>query len=134
MQYSTTEGVQGIAPAGFHIPTHSEYKTLEMFLGMTQEQANAILWRGTTEGDQLKSAGLCQGRTPCATGNFNALFGGYSYGGGLGGLNSMGFFWTSSQNGVSVAWYRYLYITYAQSGTYYGFDKTVSFSVRALKN
>ena len=32
MQYSTTEGAQGICPSGWHIPTDAEWHTLELFL------------------------------------------------------------------------------------------------------
>lgn len=32
MQYSTTEGAQGICPNGFHIPTEADWRTLELYL------------------------------------------------------------------------------------------------------
>ena len=57
MWYSTTEGAQGICPAGWHIPTDNEWKTMEMQLGMTQAQADATGWRGTDQGTQLKAGG-----------------------------------------------------------------------------
>jgi uncharacterized protein (TIGR02145 family) len=47
-----------LCPAGWHVPSDSEWKTLEMSLGMTQEQADAENQRGTTEGAQLKEAGI----------------------------------------------------------------------------
>ncbi len=50
MQYSTTEGTQGVCPTGWHLPSDDEYKTLEMELGMTQAQADD---RGTDQGSQL---------------------------------------------------------------------------------
>src|SRR5680860_564302 len=36
MQYVTTEGAQGICPAGSHIPSDNDWKILEMQLGMSQ--------------------------------------------------------------------------------------------------
>ncbi len=57
MNGSTTEGAQGICPTGWHIPTDAEWKTLEMYLGMTQTQADATGWRGTDQGIQLKEGG-----------------------------------------------------------------------------
>ena len=133
MQYVTTEGVQGLCPTGFHLPTDTEYKTLEKYLGMTQLQADATGWRGTTEGDQLKGPALCQGRTPCATSGFNGLLGGSNYGGSWYDLGSNGYFWSSSQYDASSAWKRNLNLTNAQVGRY-GNDKTYGFSVRCLKN
>lgn len=58
MQYTTTEGAQGICPAGSHIPTDAEFKTLDMALsGMSQAVADTIGWHGTDEGTKLKSGG-----------------------------------------------------------------------------
>ncbi len=57
MQYSITEGAQGLCPAGWHIPTDDEWKTLEMELGMSSEQANLAGYRGTNQGAQLKEGG-----------------------------------------------------------------------------
>jgi uncharacterized protein (TIGR02145 family) len=44
-----------VCPAGWHVPTDGEWKTLEMFLGMTQEQVDSSGFRGTDQGAQLKS-------------------------------------------------------------------------------
>ena len=57
MGYTTTEGAQGICPAGTHIPSDNDWKILEVQLGMTQAQADAINWRGTDQGIKLKSGG-----------------------------------------------------------------------------
>ncbi len=57
MQYVTTAGTQGVCPNGSHIPTETEWKTLEMYLGMTQSQADATGHRGTDQGTQIKSGG-----------------------------------------------------------------------------
>lgn len=46
-----------ICPYGWHIPTDSEWKQLEMHLGMTSEDAASTGWRGTDVGNQLKTAG-----------------------------------------------------------------------------
>ncbi|MBT6226470.1 MAG: hypothetical protein HOI47_07430 [Candidatus Scalindua sp.] len=78
MQYSTEKGAQGICPTGWHIPTDSEWKTLEMELGMTQEDADLFtdtgVYRGVDEevGTQLKEGG---------TSGFEAIMAGYRDGG-----------------------------------------------------
>ncbi len=73
MQYSTVQGTQGICPNGFHLPTDTEWKTLEMFLGMTQAQADEsgmnVGLRGFDEGAKLKIGG---------SSGFDALGGGAS--------------------------------------------------------
>lgn len=83
MQYVTTEGAQGICPAGSHIPSDNDWKILEMKLGMTQEQTDAYGWRGTDQGTQLKSGGTSGLNLPLAghrdiDGSFGGLLT-YSY-------------------------------------------------------
>jgi len=50
-------GVQGVCPDGWHLPSDSEWKELEMYLGMSQLGADSIGSRGTDEGGKLKEAG-----------------------------------------------------------------------------
>jgi len=60
---------QGKCPSGWRVPSDADYKTLEIYLGMCLGTdagcVDATGWRGTTEGDEMKKAGLCEGRTPC---------------------------------------------------------------------
>jgi uncharacterized protein (TIGR02145 family) len=57
MMYSATDGAQGICPKGWHIPTDTEWKTMEITLGMSQTQADGTNWRGVDQGNQLKAGG-----------------------------------------------------------------------------
>jgi uncharacterized protein (TIGR02145 family) len=73
-----------LCPTGWHVPSDAEWKTLEMFLGMIQEQADSMDLRGTTEGGKMKEAGTAHWNTP-NTGatnesGFSGLPGGYRYG------------------------------------------------------
>ena len=123
MQYSTTPGAQGICPTGFHIPTDAEYTIL----------SDTILGGEEFAGDEIKSAGLCNGRTPCATSGFNGLLGGYDYSGSWYNLSSYGHFWTSSQSDTSESRRRLLGLTTAQVYRD-AFGKTNGISVRCIKN
>jgi uncharacterized protein (TIGR02145 family)/prepilin-type N-terminal cleavage/methylation domain-containing protein len=124
MQYVITAGFQGICPAGFHIPTDAEYKTLEMSLGMSQATADTTGWRGTTEGTQLKPGG---------TSGFNGLLAGYrNTAGSFVSLSSSAYLWSSSESSSS-AWYRYL--GSGNAPVYRSTDaKGYGFSVRCLGN
>ncbi len=51
--YAVNNG--NLCPTGWHVPTDAEFKALEIFLGMTQAQADAFSWRGTDQGTLLKS-------------------------------------------------------------------------------
>jgi len=46
--------VQGACPTGWHLPSDDEWKQLEMYLGMSQIEADATEWRGTVEGVKLR--------------------------------------------------------------------------------
>jgi len=82
---------QGICPIGWHMPTDTEFKTLEMYLGMTQAQADATGWRGTDQGTKLKVAG---------SSGFNGMLAGYIYFNFSFSheLTRYGYFWSSTQH------------------------------------
>jgi len=125
MGYSKTEGAQGICPAGTHVPTDSEWKTLEMSLsGMTQAVADTAGWRGTDEGTKLKSGGTSGLHMPLA-GLRNTA-------GSFSNLSSYASLWSSSESGAN-AWYRDLLTSQANvlRNTY---GKAFGLSVRCLGN
>ena len=122
-----TGNVQGICPAGFHIPTDTEYKTLEMQLGMSQAQADlADAWRGTIEGTKLKSGvnGTSGLNVPLA--GFRGTGGTFHF------LSSFAYLWSSSESSTS-AWLRFLYLGFATVGRSSD-GKGNGFSVRCLGN
>jgi hypothetical protein len=99
-----------------------------MSLGMNQAQSDALAWRGTDQGTQLKIGG---------TSGFIGLLGGYYASGSFSGLASLGYYWSSSQYNAPSAWLRHISSGSAQvyrypDGAYH--LKTTGFSVRALKN
>jgi uncharacterized protein (TIGR02145 family) len=51
-----TDDALGVCPSGWHVPTDSEWMALEIEIGMSESAANGTFLRGTTEGDELKSA------------------------------------------------------------------------------
>jgi uncharacterized protein (TIGR02145 family) len=100
MAYDTVEGAPGICPPGWHLPSDAEWKTLELKLGMSADDANTVGWRGTDQGAQLLAGG---------TSGFEALFSGYRYNDGsfiLAGAYTG--FWTSTPFFPNIAWLRYL--------------------------
>jgi len=125
MQYSTTEGAQGICPAGSHIPSDNDWKILEIQLGMTQAQADGTDSRGTNQGTQLKSGGAS---------GLNIPFGGVRNDAGVFANfpSSDAHVWSSTQSGTT-AWRRYLHSTLAT--VLRATDpKAYGFSVRCLAN
>jgi uncharacterized protein (TIGR02145 family) len=125
MQYNTSESSQGICPKGWHIPSDSEWKILEIYLGMTLETANDSLWRGIDQGMVIQTGG--------ETG-FEALRGGNRSFRGISfsQIGSTGYYWTSSMAGDSHAWRRGISLN--EDGIYRsGNLRTFGFSVRCVK-
>lgn len=87
MQYSTTEGARGICPLGFHIPTDAEWKTLEIYLGLSQVEADSTGIRGSPNGNKLKPGG---------SSGFNVTFGGMGDRGSFAVVDTYGYYWSST--------------------------------------
>ncbi len=106
MQYVNTPGVQGICPAGWHLPTDDEYKILEMEVGMSYSDANSLGMRGTNEGSKLASNASLWYEDALTLdpefgmSGFDASPGGTRFTAGLiDDFGSLAYFWTSSENG-----------------------------------
>lgn len=123
MQYSTRESSQGVCPPGWHIPSDSEWKILEIFLGMSHEDADDILWRGADYGQSLQPEGdtgfeALRGGNRFVTGTFNRI-------------GNSGYFWTSTIAEDGHAWRRGIDIN--EGGIYRSInDKSFGFSVRCV--
>lgn len=108
-----------IAPEGWHLPTDADWKELEMFLGMSQTDADSVGWRGTDEGGKLKEAstGLWRSPNTGATNQsgFSARPAGYrDYGGTFIHLSVSALFWSSTEISNGYAFDRYLYYDHSQ--------------------
>ncbi len=132
MQYTTTQGVQGICPDGWHLPTDDEWKTMEMALGMSQSQADLTTWRGTDEGAKMKSNSGWNGGNGTNSSGLTALPAG-SYDNTYDGPDYDTYFWSSTEYDFSTAWYRLLYYTNDKVGRDLD-DKLDGYSVRCLKD
>ena len=135
MQYVTNEGARGICPSGWHLPTDDEWKTMEIALGMSQSEADADGYRGSDQGEQMKSTtGWYNYGNGTNSSGFTALPGGYRYSdGSFNYLGYRGYWWSSSESSGALAWGRVLHCDYGQVHRYY-YDKTYGRSVRCLKD
>ena len=132
MEYSTTEGAQGICPNGWHVPTDAEWTTMTNVYG-------GLL----TSGGALKESGTTHWNAP-NTGATNASgFTGLPGGGRADDTNNFalmgdnGLFWTSTQNidipPVTDSWsYILSYDALATTREHNNFG--LGISVRCVKN
>jgi uncharacterized protein (TIGR02145 family) len=143
MQYVTTEGTQGICPAGWYIPTDNEWKILEGTVdsqyGVGDPVWDNTVWRGSDAGGNLKEIEFLHWYEPNTgatnSSGFTGLPGGYSYyyDGYSYFIRSNGYFWSSSQIDESSAWFRSL--GYDNAGVYrLEAYKDYGFSIRCLKD
>lgn len=136
---SNPSGVQGVCPDGWHIPSDEEWKQLEMYLGMNQNEINELKFRGTTEGEKLKEPGtkhwVIDTINISKSWDFNALPGGcrYIYG-GFEMIGESAVFWTATEGLKNTAWDRYLSFAYSKIGRHYNTFKIMGLSVRCIKD
>jgi uncharacterized protein (TIGR02145 family) len=131
MQYTIVQGVQGICPAGWHLPTDGEWTTLVTFLGGPDLAGGKMKETGTTHWWSPNTGATNES-------GFTVLPGSTRYyTGGFGPLGDRGAFWSSTYN--SGAGYNCSY----NYDIYYNDDNIVraegamwvnGFNVRCLKD
>ena len=110
MQYTTTEGAQGICPNGWHIATDDDWKILEGTVDtqypVGDPEWDNYGWRGFDAGKNLKStSGWGYGGNGTNSSGFSALPGGsQNYTTGYNSLGDSGHWWTSSEMYPSSAY------------------------------
>jgi uncharacterized protein (TIGR02145 family) len=121
MQYSNTQGSQGICPTGWHIPTNAEFDTLASTVGGDANVLKAV-GQGTGAGSGTNASG------------FSALLAGYQLGNAsFIALEGNAMFWRSTELNTNIAYGTYLY--YNNSNIVFNDnDKDYGFSVRCIKD
>ena len=127
-----------IAPEGWHIATDEEWKQLEMYLGMSQTQADSTYYRGTNEGGKLKEFGTIHWFAPNEGATNESGF--TALPGGLRGMNDTYYnigasanFWTSIEFSSNRSWYRSLNVYFSEIIREAGVN-ILGISVRCVKD
>jgi len=130
-----------LCPSGWHIPSDNEWKTLEIYLGLTESEADLLGWRGTDVGLKMKSkTGWLNDGNGTNSSGFNALPGGNRYydGSSFAYLGLVGLWWSSTlwvDNGIVYDWALRRYLDYSQDGIDRANDPLhYGFSVRCVKD
>jgi len=133
---ATPGAIQGICPDGWHLPSDSEWKELEIFLGMSPSDANLTGQRGDI-GGKLKEEGT-EHWNPPNTGavnsySFTALPGGVRYyDNSFSSLSFSGYWWTSTEYSLTYAYSRV--IDYVFTSIYRNYpSKHQGLSVRCIE-
>jgi uncharacterized protein (TIGR02145 family) len=114
MQFNTTEGIQGLCPPAWHIPTEAEWSTLFNFY-----TSNGFA------GSPLKSSGFS---------GFNALLAGPWFDDEISTFDGFAtFFWSSTMHGATKAWAHAMNNPDPSVSNYPG-NRSNAFHVRCIKN
>jgi uncharacterized protein (TIGR02145 family) len=131
--------VQGACPDDWHLPSDAEWKELEIYLGMKQDDADRPGFRGTNEGSKLAGDSslwtdeALENIAAFGTSGFNALPAGYNYNGTFSHLGIGTDFWSSTESGDEYAWIRFLFI-YNSDVYRFTENKNNGYSVRCIKD
>jgi uncharacterized protein (TIGR02145 family) len=139
--YALTDS-HNIALVGWHVPSDDEWKELEMFLGMSQSEADDEGSRGANEGSKLAGntdlwcTGYPLGNdTEFGNSGFTALPGGYRHyaNGNYYGIGGGAWFWSVNEGNSVSEWSHQ--VLCAGSGVYRDYSyKSIGYSVRLLKD
>jgi len=120
-------GVQGVCPAGWHLPSDAEWTELTDYLGGTRVAGGKLKETGTTHWNSPNTGATNE------TG-FTALPGGSRYNNGnFTNIRYHGGWWSSTEYGTYLAWYRYAGYNFSDVGRL-NYGKEVGFSVRCVRD
>src|SRR5690554_3461161 len=126
---STTNpsGIQGVCPAGWHLPSDAEWTELTDYLGGESVAGGKLKETGTTHWASPNTGATNE------TG-FTALpGGGRYYGGTFDYVGIYGYWWSATEYYASGAWLRGMYYHYSNVGRV-DYVEEVGFSVRCLRD
>jgi uncharacterized protein (TIGR02145 family) len=128
MQFSSTPGIQGICPEGWHLPTDAEMTILTTYLGGLEVSGGKMKQSGTETWVSPNTGATNESGFTALPGSFRDYTGAFSTP-----LGQRASIWTSTPNG-SYAWdYSFFYNTYDVIRSN-GALKTNGFSVRCIKD
>ncbi len=133
-------GIQGVCPDGWHMPGDDEWKQLEMYLGMSQSDADETGYRGTNQGSMLAGNinlwdyGSLENDTAFEASGFNALPAGRrGNNASFYGLFQEACFWSATEYNFSAGWSHSL--NYSNSAVNHSPKvKEYGYSVRCIKD
>jgi len=142
--WAVVDDERGICPEGWHVPSDEEFKTLEMYLGMSQSEADGMDWRGTNEGSKLAgnanlwNNGNLEINPEFGTSGFTSIPSGYrsSSNSSNGFYNNVGnytYFWSSTEYSSTTALHRSLFYN-TTTVKRWDYGKKNGFPVRCLED
>ncbi len=130
----------GLAPEGFKVANDQDFMELEMYLGMSESEANSMGWRGTNEGSKLAGGydlwqnGVLLNDPEFDTSGFSLLPSGFrNSDGSFHYMSSQGFLWSTTELNTVLALVRGL-ININTTVIRGNSNKQIGISVRCLRD
>jgi len=126
---STTNpsGIQGVCPAGWHLPSDAEWTELTDYLGGTSDAGGKLKETGTTHWNSPNTGATNETGFTALPGGGRSYFGKFYY------FGSSGYWWCATEDLTGRAWIRYMYYVDGNVHRYYD-NKELGFSVRCLRD
>jgi len=127
MQYTTTQGLQGICPADWHLPTDGEWTTVTDFLGGEIVAGGKMKETGTTHWIYPNTAATNESGFTALPGGMRTIIGIYV------GIGHSGTWWSSTEIPSLEAWSREMF---SDGGHVYRYhrSKNIGYSVRCIRD
>ena len=130
---------RGLCMDGWHVPTDDEWRTLEIYLGMSTSNSLTEGFRGTDEGNKLKKSAYWPGLSGNNESGFSAVPGGKRLPDGYFGhwhdFGTDAYFWTQTTNESSDWKAAIRHLNYNFQNIWRGFkNKNHGYSIRCLKD
>jgi len=126
---STTNpsGIQGVCPAGWHLPSDAEWTELTDYLGGTTGAGGKLKETGTTHWNSPNTGATNETGFTALPGGYRYDFGTFYY------IGFYGYWWSASEFNATSAWYRGMGYSNSNVGRDY-YYKELGFSVRCLRD
>ena len=126
---STTNpsGIQGVCPAGWHLPSDAEWTELTNYLGGTSVAGGKLKETGTTHWASPNTGATNETGFTALPGGYRGDNGTFDY------IGYGGYWWSATEYSASSAWYRIMGINLS-SVPLFNYYKEVGFSVRCVRD
>lgn len=119
---------RGLCPSGWHIPTDSEWATLETNLGGSSVAGGKMKTTGTTRWTSTNNGASNSSSFSGLPGGHRNNIGGFNY------IGQYGYWWSATELDANFSFLRYLSYNNDDITRYSLYNKNYGFSVRCLKD
>ena len=132
---STTNpsGIQGVCPAGWHVPSHAEWTELTDYLGGESVAGGKLKETGTTHWASPNTGATNETGFTALPGGYRNDRGSFSDVGTFNRIGSNGYWWSATEGNATIAWDLNIFLNYSYVLRFYYYEE-VGFCVRCVRD